>query len=206
MRKKIWLSCCVVTMAAGSCFLTSCGPSNSANQKAAEVKRTVPKQSLAQKNPAPESFAAPPASTPNPNPLTLRSPAPGESAEVNPNASATNRVMPRTLGSRLGTMQNARSAANPYLASDESGETPTSASPSTEVAPPGRPMPSGRLGRSSEPEVSVADMLKVTPSEKAGLEPGDTILEIVGKDMESHQMSLSDYRGQVVMLDFWGDW
>lgn len=202
MRKKIWLSYCVVTLAAGSCFVTSCGPSNSANQKTAEVNRPVPKQSLAKTNLTPESITAAPASTPNPNPA----PAPGESAAVNPNASATNRVTPRTPGNRLGTGQNARTAANPNLASDESGETPTSENPSNEVALPGRPMPNGRLGRSSEPEVSVADMLKVTTSEKAGLEPGDTILEIVGKDMESHQMSLSDYRGQVVMLDFWGDW
>ena len=39
-----------------------------------------------------------------------------------------------------------------------------------------------------------------------GLEVGDTIPEVNGKDLDSIKFKLSDYKGKVVMLDFWGDW
>ncbi len=35
---------------------------------------------------------------------------------------------------------------------------------------------------------------------------GKTAPEIVGKDTDGVEFKLSDYRGKVVMLDFWGDW
>jgi hypothetical protein len=38
------------------------------------------------------------------------------------------------------------------------------------------------------------------------LEPGKTIPEIVGPDLDGKEFKLSDYRGKVVMLDFWGHW
>lgn len=30
--------------------------------------------------------------------------------------------------------------------------------------------------------------------------------EIEGEDLDGHPFKLSDYRGKVVLLDFWGDW
>ena len=39
-----------------------------------------------------------------------------------------------------------------------------------------------------------------------GLEVGKTAPEIVGKDVNGKAMKLSDYRGKVVVLDFFGDW
>jgi hypothetical protein len=39
----------------------------------------------------------------------------------------------------------------------------------------------------------------------AGRFPGGRI-DIVGKDLDGEPFSLSDYRGNVVMLVFWGDW
>ncbi len=30
--------------------------------------------------------------------------------------------------------------------------------------------------------------------------------EIVGTDVDGKPMKLSDFRGKIVMLDFWGDW
>ncbi len=44
------------------------------------------------------------------------------------------------------------------------------------------------------------------PSGKTGTEPGDTIMEIKGKDLDNERFALSDYEGKVIMLDFWGDW
>lgn len=46
----------------------------------------------------------------------------------------------------------------------------------------------------------------VTPSGKSGLEVGDTALEIDGEDIDGKKFKLSDYRGKVVVLDFWGHW
>jgi peroxiredoxin len=39
-----------------------------------------------------------------------------------------------------------------------------------------------------------------------GLEVGNLAPEIEGEDLEGVAFKLSDYRGKVVVLDFWGDW
>ena len=41
---------------------------------------------------------------------------------------------------------------------------------------------------------------------KTGLNVGDVAPEITGKSVEGKAMKLSDYRGKVVVLDFFGDW
>ena len=38
------------------------------------------------------------------------------------------------------------------------------------------------------------------------LQVGMTAPEIVGEDLDGVEFKLSDYRGKVVLLDFWGDW
>ena len=38
------------------------------------------------------------------------------------------------------------------------------------------------------------------------LQPGKPAPEIVGEDIDGTEFKLSDYRGKVVLLDFWGDW
>jgi len=35
---------------------------------------------------------------------------------------------------------------------------------------------------------------------------GKTAPEIEGEDVDGKKFKLSDYRGKVVVLDFWGDW
>ena len=41
---------------------------------------------------------------------------------------------------------------------------------------------------------------------KTGTQIGYIAPEIVGKDLEGKEFKLSDYRGKVVMLDFWAGW
>ena len=41
---------------------------------------------------------------------------------------------------------------------------------------------------------------------KEGLEIGDLAPEITGKDQDGIEFKLSDYRGKVVVIDFWADW
>ena len=38
------------------------------------------------------------------------------------------------------------------------------------------------------------------------LRVGKEALDIVGADLDDKQFKLSDYRGKVVLLDFWGNW
>jgi hypothetical protein len=47
---------------------------------------------------------------------------------------------------------------------------------------------------------------KKTPSCETVLSAGLPGLEIEGADVDGRHLRLSDYRGQVVMLDFWGNW
>jgi peroxiredoxin len=36
--------------------------------------------------------------------------------------------------------------------------------------------------------------------------PGKMAPDIEGEDIDGKRFKLSDYRGKVVLLDFWGDW
>jgi cytochrome oxidase Cu insertion factor (SCO1/SenC/PrrC family) len=44
------------------------------------------------------------------------------------------------------------------------------------------------------------------PHDPKDLEVGKVAPEIEGKDVEGKDFKLSDYRGKVVVLDFFGDW
>jgi hypothetical protein len=45
------------------------------------------------------------------------------------------------------------------------------------------------------------------PTRRAvGLEVGNRAMEISGEDIDGRRFKLSDYRGKVVVLDFWGNW
>jgi hypothetical protein len=54
----------------------------------------------------------------------------------------------------------------------------------------------GTLGRSAQAEFNELDTLS----------PGKPAPEISGEDVDGKPFKLSDYRGKVVMLNFWGDW
>jgi len=52
-------------------------------------------------------------------------------------------------------------------------------------------------------EIAAAEL---NPHDPADLEVGDRAPEITGRNVDGEEMKLSDYLGQVVVLDFWGDW
>ena len=45
-----------------------------------------------------------------------------------------------------------------------------------------------------------------TPHDAADLEIGKEAPDIEGEDVDGTPFRLSDYRGKIVVLDFWGDW
>ena len=45
-----------------------------------------------------------------------------------------------------------------------------------------------------------------SPAEPAGPQLGKTAPEIEGTDIQGQKLTLSSYRGKVVLIDFWGDW
>jgi hypothetical protein len=47
---------------------------------------------------------------------------------------------------------------------------------------------------------------RVSLAGKSDLAVGSTAPEIKGKDANGKPLKLSDFRGKVVVLDFWGDW
>ena len=56
---------------------------------------------------------------------------------------------------------------------------------------------------SSSPTANAAQQ---DPNIPVGLEIGNYAPDIEGTDLDGNAFKLSDYRGKVVMLDFWGDW
>ena len=51
-----------------------------------------------------------------------------------------------------------------------------------------------------------ADLAAGELYELQNLSIGQVVPELVGKDMDGTEFCLSDYRGKIVMLDFWGHW
>jgi predicted Zn finger-like uncharacterized protein len=47
---------------------------------------------------------------------------------------------------------------------------------------------------------------KVAANGRVGVQVGNTAQEIEGDDIDGKEFKLSDYRGKVVLLDFWGHW
>jgi len=54
--------------------------------------------------------------------------------------------------------------------------------------------------------VWAADEPAVKKHSPEDLAIGKVAPEIVGEDIDGQPMKLSDYRGKVVVLDFWGHW
>jgi hypothetical protein len=61
------------------------------------------------------------------------------------------------------------------------------------------------LRRGVTPYAEIAESIR-SPHDPKDLETGKAAPEIVGRDLDGRPMKLSDFRGKVVVLDFWGDW
>lgn len=61
-------------------------------------------------------------------------------------------------------------------------------------------------GPEAATDVDSESATTATESPVAGLDIGNLAPEIEGVDLTDETMKLSDYRGKVVLLDFWGDW
>lgn len=57
-----------------------------------------------------------------------------------------------------------------------------------------------------QPGPPVPSAAALAPAAKGGPPIGSVAPEIVGVDLEGVEFKLSDYKGQVIMLDFYGDW
>lgn len=63
-----------------------------------------------------------------------------------------------------------------------------------------------RYGSEKYGSATVADYVKSTLFELENLAIGKTAPDIEGEDIDGGKFKLSDYRGKVVVLDFWGNW
>ena len=54
--------------------------------------------------------------------------------------------------------------------------------------------------------IASAALAAAAPHDPKDLEIGKKAPEIEGKDVDGKSFKLSEYRGKVVVLDFWGDW
>ena len=63
-----------------------------------------------------------------------------------------------------------------------------------------------KFGCANDRESDLAKDAEAELYEIRGLAIGKTAPEITGEDLNGRPMKLSDYRGKVVVLDFWGDW
>ena len=62
------------------------------------------------------------------------------------------------------------------------------------------------LAQMDNGQVIFVEKLKATDRFETLAQVGKVAPAITGEDLDGETFSLSDYRGKVVMLDFWGDW
>src|SRR5262249_55474207 len=64
----------------------------------------------------------------------------------------------------------------------------------------------GMLKQLAENNPKLANGVKELEFATKHLTVGRPAMEIEGEDLDGKQFKLSDYRGKVVVLDFWGNW
>ena len=92
--------------------------------------------------------------------------------------------------------------ANKPPAPPENSQPPNEPPPADNPPPPPNNQPPANPPPAHPPPPPIPDPKLAVP----GTEFGNIALEIVGSDIDGHRFRLSDYRGKVVVLDFWGHW
>jgi len=77
--------------------------------------------------------------------------------------------------------------------------------PVVAAAPPGGPVAKGPTARPGG-GVNVGGAPRPSGPRVEGLAVGNLAPDIENEDLDGETFKLSDYRGKVVMLDFWGNW
>ena len=148
---------------------------------------------------APEGVAQ---ATPPPAPPTTRQPT-GYAADPNAFKAGGTSAGFQPLGSGQGQSGGAPTQPDPnMMAGAGSSPSPDPTDSRTADNRPGVGM-RDRLpadGAPAKPDLAAGAM------PVAGFEVGDLAPEIEGADVTGAEFRLSDYRGKVVVLDFWGDW
>ena len=72
--------------------------------------------------------------------------------------------------------------------------------------PAATPNPQATQPRATRPVMPDFDSMTVVEDPQTGFEVGMLAPEIEGEDLDGVPFKLSDYRGKVVVLDFWGHW
>jgi hypothetical protein len=127
-------------------------------------------------------------------PMTQVTPAPNERLPTNPSQPSGGFVTPEPT-----TPQPVAPPVSPNPISNGQPKQPEPDPPTTPPEPPTEPSPDVTK---PEPQPKPA----VQPSGNTGFAIGDLAPDIHGEDLDNVAFSLSDYRGKVVVLDFWGDW
>jgi AhpC/TSA family len=83
--------------------------------------------------------------------------------------------------------------------------------PVAQPAAPQKWQPTGLLAKGIPPELKPPKDMKMpinpnVPKSTPGPQVGQVAPEIVAEDLDGQTFKLSDYRGKVVLLDFWGHW
>jgi hypothetical protein len=62
------------------------------------------------------------------------------------------------------------------------------------------------VAKSTPPQSKAGPLAKTKGASQKGTNIGNIAIEIEGEDIDGKTFKLSEYKGKVVMLDFWGFW
>jgi hypothetical protein len=144
--------------------------------------------------------------------LVTRKPAEVAVAPTQPEATNPANVRPKPAADQQSKPAEAPAQRDATPPRQEEA-TPPRNNPITETETPPK-QPDVTPKRPDLPTAEEASPTNPTPEPKPveptvampGIEKGNQVLEIEANDLQGKKFKLSDYRGKVVLLDFWGFW